>query len=145
MSESVLDPRARLHYADSIMQEAAQRLEALLREAARQLEPFPPFPGAFFSYGVEVEPAGVANPNLGCVVVTPEGELKELVIGIDDQGLTGATAGDPVAMREEHFEDLDLSPRERFLFAYEGLRVVTALLAAGADGREGTGAEGTPG
>ena len=77
---------ADLRAADRILERAADDLEALLRDAARRLRPFPPFPGALFSYGVEVEAEGVRDRSLGCVVVTETGELKELQIGFDAEG-----------------------------------------------------------
>ncbi|MYJ01775.1 MAG: hypothetical protein F4102_05785, partial [Chloroflexi bacterium] len=63
----------RKRLADEALSAAAEQVEALLREAALELRPFPPFPGAFFTMGVEVEPDGVRDKNIGCVIVTEEG------------------------------------------------------------------------
>ena len=128
-----IDLRARL--ADEIAAEAAERVEALLREAAAELRPFPPFPGAFFTVGIEVEPDGVRDRNIGCVVVTEDGGLRELRISFDDEGPAaqlGAT--DPVSMRDETLAELEaINPRDRLALALNGLDAVSEhLRAAGA-------------
>ena len=130
-----IDLRARL--ADEIAAEAAERVEALLREAAAELRPFPPFPGAFFTVGIEVEPDGVRDRNIGCVVVTEDGGLRELRISFDDEGPAaqlGAT--DPVSMRDETLAELEaINPRDRLALALNGLDAVSEHLraAGGAD------------
>ena len=129
-----IDLRARL--ADEIAADAAERVEALLREAAAELRPFPPFPGAFFTVGIEVEPDGVRDRDIGCVVVTEDGGLRELRISFDDEGPAaqlGAT--DPVSMRDETLAELEaIHPRDRLALALNGLDAVSEhLRAAGAD------------
>lgn len=127
MTPSSIDPDARLRYADDILQRAADELAGLLREAAADLRPFPPFPGAFFTFGVEVEAEGVLDRDVGCVVVTEDGELKELQISLDaDEPAFGPA--DPVSMRDEQLVDLELRPFDRLLYAYHGLRTISALL-----------------
>ncbi len=37
-------------------------------------------------------------------------------------------SADPVSMRDEHLVDLKLTPHDRLLFAYQGLRVISDLL-----------------
>jgi hypothetical protein len=126
------DPLARKNQADRIVERAAEQIRGLLHEAVARLDPFPPFPGAFFSYGIEVEPAGVAGADRGCVVLAPDGELYELKMGMDFSG----EATDPVAAREEKLEKLDLHPRDYLLYAYEALTKVTELLLEQAEGGE---------
>ena len=53
------DPLARKQQADLIVDRAAQQLQQLLHETAKELRPFPPFPGAFFTNAVEVNLEGV--------------------------------------------------------------------------------------
>ena len=118
------DPLARKAHADLIVERAAQQLRLLLQEAAAELDPFPPFPGAFFSYGIEVEPPGLAGAGRGCVVLAPDGEFYELVMEID----FSEEVSDPVAARDEKLEKLDLHPRDYVLYAYEALTKVTELL-----------------
>lgn len=129
----------RLRLADEIASEAADRVQALLRDAARELRPFPPFPGAFFTVAIEVEPDGVRDREIGCVVVTEEGELRELQISFDDEGpaaLLGAT--DPASMRDERLAELEeISPHDRLALAVNGLRAVSGHLRAAAGGRTG--------
>jgi len=118
------DPLARKADADLIIERAAQQLRLLLQEAAARLDPFPPFPGAFFTYGIEVEAAGAPGSDRGCVVLAPDGELYELKMGMDFSGETT----DPVAAREEKLEKLDLHPRDYVVYAYDALTKVTELL-----------------
>lgn len=130
----------RLRLADEIAREAADRVQALLRDAALELRPFPPFPGAFFTVAVEVEPDGVRDRGIGCVVVTEEGELRELQISFDDEGPAALLgAADPVSMRDERLAELEgISPHDRLALAVNGLRAVSEhLRAAAAGGRPG--------
>lgn len=120
----------RQRMADEILNDAADRVLALLREAALELRPFPPFPGAFFTMGVEVEPDGVTDKNIGCVIVTETGELRELQLSFDDEGpaaLFGAS--DPVSMRDETLIELeDVSARDRLTLAVNGLQAISEQL-----------------
>ena len=106
----------------------AAEMEALLRHLARQLRPFPPFPGAFFTDGVEVEPEGATRRDVGCVIVTPDGDVKELQIGVDAEAFERPVPPDPVALREERLVDLRLPPPERLLYAYAGVRRLLELI-----------------
>ena len=128
MVERRIDPLQRKDEADLALERAADRLRTLLREAARELDPFPPFPGAFFTLAIEVEPGPAASPDRGCVVVCPDGELRELVMGLDleDAALSGWQ--DPVSMRKEELRDLQLHPRDYIVYAYEALTRITELL-----------------
>ena len=74
---------ARKMQADLVVDRAASQLRLLLQEAARELRPFPPFPGAFFTCAVEVNLEGVERPDLGCIVVAEDSELYELEMQID--------------------------------------------------------------
>ena len=134
MPEDPLEYKAE---ADAALDSLAQRLRRLLQEAAGELDPFPPFPGAFFTYGIEVEAPGVDSPQRGCVVLAPDGELYELVMGQDVTALA-LDQTDPVAMREEKLEKLeDLHPRDYIVYAYSALaKVVELLLERQAQGEE---------
>ena len=120
----------RRRMADEALSAAAEQVEALLREAALELRPFPPFPGAFFTMGVEVEPDGVRDKDIGCVIVTEEGALRELQLSFDDEGPAGFLgANDPVSMRDETLTELeDLSAQDRLTLALNGLDAVSDLL-----------------
>ena len=133
MPEDPLDYKAE---ADAGLDRLAQRLRRILREAAQQLDPFPPFPGAFFTYGIEVEAPGVDSPDRGCVVLAPDGELYELVMGQDVTALA-LDETDPVSLREEELKKLEeLHPRDYIVYAYTALtRVVELLLERQAEAR----------
>ena len=62
------------------MQRASLELRKLLAELAAALDPFPDFMGLSSVQAVEVEPPRASNPQNGCVVVCPDGELRELVL-----------------------------------------------------------------
>jgi len=123
------DPLAQKAQADALVEEAALHLRQLLRQAVSRLDPFPPFPGSFFTYAIEVEPAAAAHGERGCVVVCPDGELYELVMGLEPPPFPGEPA-DPVSMRKEELKKLDdLHPRDYLVYAYNALtRVVEMLL-----------------
>ena len=125
MSEDPLEYKAE---ADAALDRLALRLRRLLQEAAGRLDPFPPFPGAFFSYGIEIDAPGVDSPERGCVVLAPDGELYELVMGQDVTALALDEA-DPVALRQEELKKLEeLHPRDYIVYAYNALTRVVELL-----------------
>ena len=129
------DPLELKAEADDILERAAQRLRALLQEAVSRLDPFPPFPGAFFTYGIEIdEPLAGDDPDRGCVVLGPDGELYELVIGYE-LPIFPEEAHDPVATRKEELKPLDLHPRDYIFYAYRALTRVTELLLEQGTGR----------
>ena len=113
--------------ADDALERAADRLRRLLGEACARLDPFPQFPGAFFSYGIEIDAPAVESPDRGCVVLAPDGELYELEMRHDLPGADMEVA-DPVALRDEKMKPLDLHPLEYVVYAYEAVRAVTELL-----------------
>ncbi len=122
------DPLEYKAEADAALDRLAQRLRRLLQEAAGQLDPFPPFPGSFFTLGIEIESPGVDSPERGCVVLAPDGELYELEMGQDMTALA-LDQTDPVALREERLKKLeDLHPRDYVVYAYSALTRVVELL-----------------
>ena len=121
------DPLEFKNEADAALERAAGRLRAVLQEAVAGLDPFPPFPGAFFSYGIEIEAAGIASPDVGCVILGQDGELYELKMGQDVPALEMEIA-DPVALRQEELKPLDLHPLDYLVFGYNALVKVVELL-----------------
>jgi hypothetical protein len=122
------DPLEYKSEADEALDRLAQRLRRLLHEAAARLDPFPPFPGAFFSHGIEIEAPGVDSPQRGCVVLAPDGELYELEMGQDIAALA-LDQTDPVALREERLKKLEeLHPRDYVVYAYNAVTKVVELL-----------------
>jgi hypothetical protein len=124
MTSEDSDPLAHKAHADLIVERAAGQLRRLLHEAVQKLDSFPPFPGAFFTYGIEVELPGLASPERGCVVLGPDAELYELELSID----FSEDAGDPVAARDERMKPLDLHPCDYVVYAYHALAKVVELL-----------------
>jgi hypothetical protein len=134
MSEQ-FDPLTQKAQADAIIERAAQGLRQLLQEAVARLDPFPSYPGAFFTLAIEAEPDAASHVDRGCVVVGPDGELYELMMGLEPPPGPGEPA-DPVAMRREEMTKLDLHPRDYVVYAYNALtRVVELLLEQGENRR----------
>jgi len=125
MPGSETDPLARKAEADLILERAASQLRRLLREAAAELRPFPPFPGAFFTNAIEVEPEASASSERGCVVVCEDGELYELQMEVD----FSKEFQDPVSVRDETLKPLeDLHPRDYVVYAYNALVRISEFL-----------------
>ncbi len=121
------DPLEYKNEADLVLERAADRLRAVLKEAASRLDPFPPFPGAFFSYGIEIEAPGIESADVGCIVLGQDGELYELKVGQDVPALDMEMT-DPVALRNEELKLLELHPRDYLLYGYNALVKVVELL-----------------
>ncbi len=114
-----------LHQADAILAETADRLAELLRQAAARLRPFPRFPGAEFET-LEVPLPPTARPDLGCVVLAPDGKLYEYEVNL---------VGDSFSPeRIENLKPLDLTPAEFIAYAYMGLVEVARVLERPAQG-----------
>ncbi|MDO8615204.1 MAG: hypothetical protein Q7T33_05645 [Dehalococcoidia bacterium] len=113
--------------ADAVLDRAAERLRRLLHAATARLDPFPPFPGAFFSFGIEIEAPGQESHDRGCVVLAPDGELYELKMGQEVPAFEFEMA-DPVALRQEELKPLELHPREYVAYAHCALTKVVELL-----------------
>ncbi len=129
MNAQPVEPLARKAQADLIVERAADQLRALVHDLAARLDPFPPFPGSFFTYGIEVEPEAAARIDRGCVVVAPDGEFYELEIGVDLDGLDPGGYADPVAMRKEELKKLTLHPRDYIIYAHNAInRMVETLM-----------------
>ena len=122
------DPMARKTQADLIVERAAEQLRRLLHQAVESLQPFPPFPGAFFTNAIEAEPDAAAGAERGCVVVCEDGELYELQIGVDFDGAALSGFEDPVSLRKEELHKLDLHPRDYVVYAYNAISAVTEKL-----------------
>lgn len=122
MSSRRTDPLATKALAQVAVERAAQELQQIVHQLSTQLRPFPPFPGAFFTEAVEVEPDAAGSRERGCVVVCADGELYELVIGVEFE--TPEALLDPVASRTEELRKLELHPRDYIVYAYNA---ITAL------------------
>lgn len=123
MNDAQVDPLIKRAIADAVMQRASIELNKLLVELAAALDPFPNFMGVSTIQAVEVEPSGVSNPDNGCVVVCPDGELRELVLrmipGPFDMG--GVEQTDEMA-------ELDVPAGEYVAYAYAAVEELLKLL-----------------
>ena len=128
LPDPTFDPLARKAQADLIVERAAGQLRRVLHELVEQLDPFPPFPGAFFTYGIEVEPEAAARVDRGCVIIAPDGEFYELEIGVDLDGLDPGGYADPVAMRKEELKKLTLHPRDYVVYAHNAITKMVEIL-----------------
>ncbi len=126
MSESDIDPLARKAQADLIVDRAAGQLRRIVHQLAEQLEPFPPFPGAFFTNAIEVEPDAAGSADRGCVVVGPDGDLYELIMGVEFDSPEAFV--DPVAARKEELLKLELHPRDYVVYAYNAVGALAEAL-----------------
>ncbi|MGH2602200.1 MAG: hypothetical protein ACRDJ9_22790 [Dehalococcoidia bacterium] len=133
MAEPTFEPLARKAQADLIVDRAAEQLRVVVKDLAERLDPFPPFPGAFFSYGIEVEPDAAARVDRGCVVLAPDGEFYELEIGVDMEGLDPGGYADPVALRSEEMKKLTLHPRDYVVYAHNAITKMVEILMERAD------------
>jgi hypothetical protein len=134
--DALFDPLARKAQSDLIVDRAAQQLRRVLHELVEQLDPFPPFPGAFFTYGIEVEPEAAARTDRGCIVVAPDGELYEFEIGVDMDGLDPGGYADPVALRKEELKKVELHPRDYVVYAHSAIARVAEILLERMEGEE---------
>lgn len=125
------EPRQLRALADATVQRAAEDLRDQLAALVRQVQPFPPFPGAVFAYGIEVEPP--AHSALGCVIVGDDGELYEYRVGLDTEAI--AAGGDTLAQRHEELLKLELPPREFIPYAHGAIEALARYLeeSAGAE------------
>lgn len=123
MSQAEIDPLIKRAVADAVMRRASIELNKLLVELAAALDPFPNFMGVSSIHAVEVEPSGVSNPDNGCVVVCPDGELRELVLRM----IPGPFEMGGVEQTDEMAE-LDLPLGEYVAYAYTAVQELLKLL-----------------
>jgi hypothetical protein len=121
------DPLELKYDADAVVERAADRLRVVLRDAVERLDPFPPFPGAFFSFGIEIEAPGVESPDRGCVVLGEDGEFYELQMGTELPAFE-LEITDPVAMRKEELKPLEMHPLEYMVYAHAAIARVAEIL-----------------
>jgi hypothetical protein len=121
------NPMLRKAQTDNLFN-AQRQLQALLKEACAELQPFPSFPNALFTMAIECDAGANADPERGCVVVCEDGELYELELGIDHDSIELTGSWDPVTARKETLKKIELHPRDYLVYAYNGLLAVTEHL-----------------
>lgn len=106
--------------ANAIYERAGGQLREVLKALARDLEPFPPFPGSLFTLGIEVEGADLGGDH-GCIILGEDGALYELQLGVDVNALA-SVANEPALAREEVRVALEhLAPGEYLAYAQRAL------------------------
>jgi len=107
--------------ADSILNKTNAELQELLIGIAISVENFPGFLGMETVQAIEIDPIP-GFPDRGCIVVIPEGFLKELSLSI----LPGASTLGGYEQSEQ-FKDLDLPPEEETVYLYRAIKLLTEL------------------
>ena len=110
--------------AEATLASAVARLEAIVADLCRQLEPFPAFLGMVTIQAIELEPAPAPRQDLGCVVVTPDGTIAELDIAAIP-GVVGVLEVDQV----EEFRQPDLTIDEYLVYLTEAIRALFVELS----------------
>ena len=123
LPDSHIDPLVKRAAADAVLERVSSGLGTLLQELAAALDPFPLFLGITSIQAVEVEPAGLAGPDQGCVVVCPDGELYELVLRMVP-GPIDVGGVDQV----DELKQLDLSPGQYVVYACAAVRELARML-----------------
>ena len=131
MAEEGIDTEARKAKADIILERAAAQLRGMLKEAVGELVPFPPLPGSYFTFGIEVEAGSAASTDRGCVILCSDGELYEFMVGMDFSG----PATDLFTARREETKKLELPPKDYIPYAYNAICEVTRLLLERQEGK----------
>ena len=111
---------------DAVLNDAVIQLETIVVNLCRQLDPFPSFLGMATIQAIELDPVPAPTRELGCVVVTPDGELAELDVAAIP-GVVGVLEVDQV----EQFKPLDLAPGQYLVYLTEAVRVLSAELDRG--------------
>ena len=109
--------------ADAVLADAIARLETLLADLCQRLRPFPSFLGMATIQAVELEPVMTPARDLGCLVVTPDGEIAALDIAAIP-GIVGVLEVDQV----EQFQPVALTPEERLIYLLAAVRQLDAEL-----------------
>lgn len=108
-----------------VLADTAVQMESLVVRLCRLLDPFPAFLGMATIQAIELDPSPTPNPNLGCVVLTPDGAIAELDVTAIP-GIVGVLEVDQV----EQFTPLDLTTGEYLVYLTEAIRVLTAELGS---------------
>ena len=114
----------RPHDEDDALWQAAAAMEAVVSDLCRRLQPFPAFLGMSTIQAIELDPTPAPLPDLGCVVLTPDGAVAELDVTVIP-GVVGVLEVDQV----EEFRPLDLPVQARLIYLTEAVRVLATEIA----------------
>ena len=118
-----IDPIVKRAVADAVVERAATELRKLMVEVAQALDPFPKFMDLDTIQALEIDPSGASDPERGCVVVCPDGQLYDLTLrmipGAGDNGDTDQV---------EEFKSMELSDGDYVAYAHAAIREMTRIL-----------------
>lgn len=109
--------------AESALEEAAGQLRQILAELAAQLDPFPAFLNTVSIQAIELEPKFRSVLDRGCVVVCPDGEIRQLEL----TSIPGVPDVSDVEQVEQ-FNKLDLPAEEYIVYASTAIRLLVEEL-----------------
>lgn len=107
--------------AEALVKQTANELRAILQEMVGQVD-FPMFPGTPFQC-VEADPGLAQGPEFGCIVVCPDGELRELTVQVETPGMDIGT------VRREDLRDISIPPEDYIVYAYNAIQVLSRIAA----------------
>ena len=92
---------------DNSTDQTESELRQEIRRLAQSLVPFPEFLGLSTVQAVEVEPVPDVSSDVGCVVVCPDGELRELILRLMPGPIDFGGVEQNEEMKELEFDDAD--------------------------------------
>ena len=104
---------------------AVAGLETIVSGLCETLRPFPAFLGMTTIQAIELDPHPAPLPDLGCVVVTPDGVIAELDVTAIP-GVVGVLEVDQV----EEFRPLEMPAYARLIYLTEAVRVLAGEIAS---------------
>ena len=116
MEQYLTDPWRASVLAGAVVERTAQELREILSMLATTLDPFPGFEGLQTLQAVEIDLGNFTNPDLGCVVVGPDGLLYELVL----RAIPGPIGVGGIDQLDE-LTELDLEPSMYVLYAHHAI------------------------
>ena len=96
----------------------------MVADLCGRLQPFPAFLGMTTIQAIELDPCPAPFPDLGCVVLTPDGMIAELDVTAIP-GVVGVLEVDQV----EEFRPLELPVEARLIYLTEAVRVLAWEIA----------------
>ena len=121
-SEYLADPWRARAMADAAMERAASELRGIVKALATSLDPFPGFEGLETVRAIEIDPGVSTDPDRGCVVVVPEGELCEMILRM----IPGTPEMNYVDQVEE-MRELELEPAEYVAYAHLAVKELARI------------------
>lgn len=109
--------------ADALIEQTVEELKTILKEMSRRAD-FPLFPGTPFQC-VEAEPGRSQGRDYGCVVICPDGELRELKIELQGPAMQG---GGNLTRRED-LREIRLEPADYIVYAHSAIQELSKVLA----------------